>query len=121
MYLLAMIQRWLAFVLQMVIAILAVAVVSFATQTKSNTAFTGASLVTLMNFGDVLTHIVQSYTRLETSIGAIARLRRFSERVTPENLEGENVKPPPQWPLKGEIRIQDVSASYEYGDHTSPC
>ncbi|KAK0618964.1 ATPase-like protein [Immersiella caudata] len=116
MYLLAMIQRWLAFVLQMVIAILAVAVVTFATQTKSNTAFTGASLVTLMNFGDVLTHIVQSYTRLETSIGAISRLRRFSERVLPENLDGEDVKPPSHWPLKGGIRIENVSASYDEKD-----
>ncbi|KAK4445746.1 P-loop containing nucleoside triphosphate hydrolase protein [Podospora aff. communis PSN243] len=119
MYLLAMIQRWLAFVLQMVIAFLALSVVTFATQTKSNTAFTGASLVTLMNFGDVLTHIVQSYTRLETSIGAISRLRRFGERVAPENLPGEDVQPPPQWPLKGRIRVENVSASYDGPDDPS--
>ena len=109
-----MIQRWLGFILQMVVAALAFAVVILATQTSSNTAFTGASLVTLMTFGDELVHIVLSYTLLETSIGAVARLRNFSEKVKPEDLEGEDVKPPRHWPLKGEIRIDSVSASYEY-------
>ncbi|KAK0652546.1 P-loop containing nucleoside triphosphate hydrolase protein [Cercophora newfieldiana] len=116
MYLLAMIQRWLGFVLQMVIAFLALTVVTLATQTKSNTAFTGVSLVTLMNFGDVLTHIVLSYTQLETSIGAIARLSRFSEKVLPEDLDGEDARPPREWPLRGEIRIENVSASYDEPD-----
>lgn len=46
-YLLAMVQRWLGFALQTVVAILAVSVVSLATQLRSGTALTGASLVTL--------------------------------------------------------------------------
>lgn len=111
-YLLAMIQRWLAFTLQIVVGVLAFVVVTLATQLRSNTAFTGASLVTLMNFGDSLSIIVRVYTSLETSIGAISRLKSFSERVRSENLEGEDVVPPPEWPLKGEIRINGVSASY---------
>lgn len=112
MYLLAMIQRWLAFVLQMVVAILAFTVVVLATQTRSNTAFTGASLVTLMTFGENLVYLVMFYTFLETSIGAVSRLKKFSETVKPEELEGEDVIPPREWPLKGGIRIDNVSASY---------
>jgi len=112
MYLLAMIQRWLGFALQMVVAFLAFAVVILATQTKSNAALTGASLITLMNFGDNLTYLVMTYTLLETSIGAIARLRNFSAKVLPENLDGEDVRPPREWPLQGGIRIDNVSASY---------
>ena len=112
MYLLSMIQRWLGFALQMVIAVLAVAVVTLATQTRTNTAFTGASLVTLMTFGEQLVYIIIIYTMFETSIGAVSRLKTFSEKVKPEDLEGEDLLPPLEWPLKGGIRIDNVSASY---------
>lgn len=111
-YLLAMIQRWLGFTLQLVVAGLAVVFVTLATQLRSNSAFTGASLVTLMSFGDQLTLLVQQYTLLETSIGAVSRLKTFSEKVDSENLAEENVVPPREWPLKGGIEIHGVSASY---------
>ncbi len=113
-YLLAMIQRWLGFALQLVVAILAIAVVTLSTQTRSNTAFTGASLVTLMTFGDNLSYIIIFYTMLETSIGAIARLKTFSEKVKPEDLEGEDIVPPKEWPMDGAIKMTNVSASYGY-------
>ncbi|KAI1408189.1 P-loop containing nucleoside triphosphate hydrolase protein [Hypoxylon sp. FL1857] len=111
-YLLAMIQRWLGFTLSMVVAVLAIVVVTLATQLHSNRAFTGASLVTLMNFGSNLSFIVRTYTGLETSIGAISRLKSFSERVRSESLEGEDVVPPPEWPMRGSIHVNHVSASY---------
>jgi ATP-binding cassette, subfamily C (CFTR/MRP), member 1 len=109
-----MIQRWLGFMLQLVVAFLAVAVVTLSTQTRSNTAFTGASLVSLMAFGDTLTYIVKMYTTLETSIGAISRLKSFSEKVKSESLEGETLIPPHTWPLKGSIDINEVSVTYRY-------
>lgn len=111
-YLLAMIQRWLGFVLRVVVAVLAVAIVALSTQTRSNSAFTGASLITLMSFGDSLSYLIIFYTLLETSIGAVSRLKTFSEKVLPEALEGEDVIPLPEWPLMGRIQIKDVSASY---------
>lgn len=107
-----MIQRWLGFTLQLVVAGLAVVFVTLATQLRSNSAFTGASLTTLMSFGDQLTLLVQQYTLLETSIGAVSRLKSFSEKVESENLAEEDVVPPPEWPLKGGIEIHGVSASY---------
>lgn len=111
-YLLAMIQRWLGFTLQLVVAALAFVVVTMATQLRSSTAFTGASLVTLMVFGDSLSTLVNMYTLLETSIGAVSRLKSFSEKVAPEALEGEDVVPPQEWPTRGAIQINGVSASY---------
>lgn len=112
-YLLAMVQRWLGFNLQMVVATLAVTVVTLATQVRSNTAMTGASLVSLMTFGDVLKYIIRWWTQLETSIGAVSRLKSFGEKVESESLDGEDVKPPREWPLGGAIEISGVSASYE--------
>ena len=113
-YLLAMIQRWLGFVLRVVVAVLAVAVVALSTQMRSNSAFTGASLITLMSFGDSLSYLIIFYTLLETSIGAVSRLKAFGEKVQPETQKGEDVIPPREWPLMGRIQIRDVSASYGY-------
>lgn len=111
-YLLAMVQRWLGFTLQMLVALLAVVVVTLATQVRSSTALTGASLITLMTFGDVLKYIIRWWTQLETSIGAISRLKSFGENVKSESLDGEDIKPPREWPLRGAIEISGVSASY---------
>lgn len=112
-YLLAMVQRWLLFMLQLIVALLAVAVVTLATQLRAGSGFTGASLVTLMTFGDVLNYIIRWYTQIETSIGAVTRLKNFSQNVKPESKEGEDIVPPGEWPPRGEIRISGVSASYE--------
>ncbi|KAH9885545.1 P-loop containing nucleoside triphosphate hydrolase protein [Xylariomycetidae sp. FL2044] len=111
-YLLAMIQRWLGLTLQLVVAALAFVVVTLATQVGSSVGVTGASLVTLMSFGEALSIIVTMYTLLETSIGAVSRLKSFGDNVKSESLEGETVKPPPEWPTRGHIAINGVSASY---------
>jgi len=115
-YLLYIVQRWLGFVLQLVVAVLAVAVVSLATQLRSSTGLTGASLVTLMTFGDILNYIIRWYTQIETSIGAVSRLKNFSEKIAPESLDGEDVIPPREWPAQGHIEIFGVSASYSEAD-----
>ncbi|KAK1675658.1 P-loop containing nucleoside triphosphate hydrolase protein [Colletotrichum godetiae] len=111
-YQLAIIQRWLQLALQLLVAGLATIVVTLATQLRASSGFTGASLVTLMSFGDTLTTIVQSYTMLETSIGAVARLKTFSDTVTPETGPDEDMIPKESWPEKGAIEIKAVSASY---------
>ncbi|PVH82350.1 ATPase-like protein [Cadophora sp. DSE1049] len=111
-YLLAMVQRWLLFTLQILVMLLAVGVVTLATQLRASSGFTGASLVTLMTFGDVLNYIIRWFTQLETSIGAVTRLKNFSQNITPESLEDENVVPPREWPMRGAIQISGVSASY---------
>ncbi|KAI1639441.1 P-loop containing nucleoside triphosphate hydrolase protein [Biscogniauxia mediterranea] len=112
-YLLTMIQQWLTLVLNFVVALIALVLTSLATQLRSNSGFTGASLVTLMGFGDALASIVVFYTLLETSIGAIGRLRSFDETVKTEDRDEENIIPPPEWPQRGEIVPKGASASYD--------
>ncbi|KAK2601395.1 hypothetical protein N8I77_010849 [Diaporthe amygdali] len=111
-YLLAIIQRWLGFVLRLIVALLAIAIVTLATQLGSNTAFTGASLVTLMSFAEGLMYVITMYTLLETSIGAVSRLKNFSEKIKPEGSEDETLIPAPLWP-QGTIKLDGVSATYE--------
>ncbi|KAG9253072.1 ABC transporter [Emericellopsis atlantica] len=112
-YLLYMIQRWLQIVLRFLVAGLATVVVALATQTRANSGLAGATLITLMNFGDMLASMVIAYTQLETSIGAVARLRSFASS-TPVLSEPENQYPPEaNWPQYGNIKIENVSASYK--------
>jgi ATP-binding cassette, subfamily C (CFTR/MRP), member 1 len=109
-----MVQRWLGFILQIVVAIIAVAVVTLVTQLRSSRGFAGASLITLMTFGDILNFIIRWFTQLDTSIGGVGRLKNFSETVGLESQEGEDVTPPVEWPVRGGIQIAGVSASYGY-------
>ncbi len=107
-------QQWLNFVLDVVVMILAVMLTTLAVELRSNSAFTGASLVTLMTFGETLSGIVIFYTRLETSLGAISRLKAFNETVDSEDKADESIVPPKQWPQHGVVEIDGISASYRY-------
>jgi hypothetical protein len=51
---------------------------------------------------------------LETSLGAISRLKTFQTDVKPEDQDEEDVFPQRNWPSGGSIALRDVSASYEY-------
>jgi ATP-binding cassette, subfamily C (CFTR/MRP), member 1 len=111
-YLLKLIQHWLGFTLRMLVAFICVILVALATQLKTMAGFTGASFVTLMSFGESVTYLIYFYTLLETSIGALARLRTFQDTVKPEDQPGEDLVPPETWPQHGRIEIKGVSASY---------
>ncbi|KAK4463066.1 P-loop containing nucleoside triphosphate hydrolase protein [Cladorrhinum samala] len=111
-YLLVMIQQWLTLVLDLVVMAIAALLTTLAVRLHSNSGFTGASLVTLMGFGENISAIVIFYTRLETSIGAIARLKTFNETVKPEDKDDEDIIPPEEWPQSGVIELKGVSASY---------
>lgn len=113
-YLLAMIQRWLAFTLDIIVMILAIIVVVLSTQLRSSTGLglTGASLVTLMTFGSSLTNLIRCYTLLETSLGAISRLKTFSTKAGREDQAGEDMVLDEDWPQRGSIEIKNVSATY---------
>ncbi|KAM0351957.1 hypothetical protein ACHAPU_002473 [Fusarium lateritium] len=117
-YLLAMIQEWLSCSLHLLVTGTAVILVSLATQLRTNAGLTGASLISLLTFSETLSFLIQSYTSLETSLGAVSRLRSFSETVETENMPGEDVKPPETWPQNGSIQISKVSASYDYDANT---
>lgn len=111
-YLLGIIQRWLTFILSMLIGALAFLVVTLSTQLHSDSGFTGASLVSIISSGGFLGSLIQHYTLMETSLGAVNRLKTFSEKTAVEDLPNEDVRLSPSWPEKGRIEIENVSASY---------
>ncbi|OBS23407.1 hypothetical protein FPOA_03955 [Fusarium poae] len=112
-YLLAMIQQWLASSLHLLVTGIAVILIALATQLRTNAGLTGASLISLLTFSEFMSDVIRSYTSLETSLGAVSRLRSFSETVATENMPGEDLEPPETWPQNGHVKIDKVSASYD--------
>lgn len=106
-----MIQRWLAFVLSIIVAAIALLVVALATQLRPSTGFTSASMVLILSFGKTLGSLVQMYL-LETSIGTVSRLKSFSDNTSSEDLPGEDFHPPSAWPDGGRVEVSGISASY---------
>lgn len=113
-YLLLMIQEWLNVVLNFVVMLMAVGLTAFAVRFHSNSALAGAALYSLLSFGENLAGIVLFWTKLETSLGAIARLKTFNETVKPEDRDGEDADVPEQWPHRGVVELSGVSAQYGY-------
>jgi ATP-binding cassette subfamily C (CFTR/MRP) protein 1 len=65
-----------------------------------------------MTFNQALAEIIKEWTLLETSLGAIARLKSFSAHTASENLASEIEQAPDNWPSRGAIEFTNVSASY---------
>ncbi|KAF5228301.1 hypothetical protein FAUST_11176 [Fusarium austroamericanum] len=83
-YLLYTVQRWLSLVLDLMVACLATLLIVVAVQTRSGTSGSdmGVALVNLTSFNQYLTMLIRCWASMETSLGAIARIKDFS-RDTP--------------------------------------
>jgi ATP-binding cassette, subfamily C (CFTR/MRP), member 1 len=113
-YMLYCIQRWLSLVLDLMVAILAVIVVALAVSLRSTSsgAAIGIALNNILGFNQSLRVLVDSWTQLETALGAIARLKNFEATVVSENKPWECQEPLKNWPDRGSIQFRDVTASY---------
>ncbi|THW05104.1 P-loop containing nucleoside triphosphate hydrolase protein [Aureobasidium pullulans] len=110
-YLLGSVQNWLALVLNLVVAGLATAVVSIAFNLKDlDAGYLGLALTGIMDIGFHFEILIQSWTSLETSLGAVARMNHFVNEL-PQEAEGQ-IAPSTSWPERGEINIQNLTASY---------
>ncbi|BAE60793.1 unnamed protein product [Aspergillus oryzae RIB40] len=72
----------------------------------------GAGLLMMTMLGQNLSGIILSWTSIEPSLSAIARLKHFVED-TPRELRHRNVINPGVWPAQGAIEFRDVSVSHD--------
>lgn len=118
-YLLASVQNWLSLVLNLVVAGLATTVVSIALNLDGlNTGYFGLALTGIMDIGFYFEVLVTSWTSLETSLGAIARMNVFVDSL-PEHTEGQNI-PSPSWPENGQLTTSNMTASYSKDSSAPP-
>jgi ATP-binding cassette subfamily C (CFTR/MRP) protein 1 len=113
-YLLFCLQRWLVLVLDLIVAAISIAVVALAVQIpgQSSGAAIGIALNNVLGFSQALRTLVEAWTQVETSLGAIARVKNFEETTPTEDKPEESEIPPSSWPESGKIEFRDVTASY---------
>ncbi|KAJ5715595.1 ABC transporter integral membrane type 1 [Penicillium malachiteum] len=114
-YLLFAIQRWLEMVIALCVAGFAVVLIGIAVATrgKLSAGFIGVALVNIVTLTENLQGLIMQWTTLETSIGAVSRVRHFQRTIETEHTEWERMSPAPEWPEQGAIIFNDVVASYK--------
>ncbi|KAF6819357.1 ABC multidrug transporter [Colletotrichum sojae] len=117
-YLLACLQRWLTFSVDMTITIMALILIVLVTTLREQIgpAFIGIALNNVLSFSATIKAVITSWVTLEVSLGAVARVRNFAANVKPEGYsDAPLAEPDGEWPTKGAIEFNDVTASYPSG------
>ncbi|CAG8000629.1 unnamed protein product [Penicillium salamii] len=114
-YMLYCIQRWITLVLDLLVAAIAVIVISVALSLRGTASMNllGIALFNIVNFSWTLQSLVKNWIELETSIGAVSRIRSYEQQTATEDLASETHVVAESWPQKGCVEIYNLSASYE--------
>lgn len=114
-FLLFSLQRWLNIVLDILSATIATSVIAIAVAFRGQISGgqVGVALNVMIVANTTLLKLVENWTTLEISLGAVARLKTLENMTPSEGKKGENIDPPQNWPSKGRIEFQDVTASYQ--------
>ncbi|PWI71738.1 Na/K ATPase alpha 1 subunit [Purpureocillium lilacinum] len=116
-YIQSCIQNLLGFVLDCTVAAVAAGLVATVVvwRDKFSTGRVGVSLVTVVGFSETLARLVHSWTGLESSIGAVSRVKRFVDEVPLEDT-GSKQPLPRGWPETGSIEISELVSAYSPDD-----
>lgn len=114
-YMLTCIQCWLDLVLDLIVPGLAICIISLAIALKGTTTGgqIGLALNVVLKANRYILRLVGAWTRLETSLGAISRVRAFEKDVLPEEQPEYGQQPPKDWPAHGAVEFSNLSASYK--------
>lgn len=95
------------------IALIAISLIAVSILYRDTT--TGADIGLALNLiivaNGTLLKLVQSWASLETSLGAVSRLKSVQDSVSVED-EVNVLDPGPRWPLSGETMVDNISVSY---------
>lgn len=120
-YLLYSIQRWLTLTLDMVVAGIAVLLITLVVVLHGSISigYVGVALLNVIQFSQSIKLLITFWTNLETHIGSIQRVRWFTRNIPSENQPSERDEIPPDWPSLGRIEFNGVFAEYRYVAVTS--
>ncbi|KAI5920739.1 putative ABC transporter [Camillea tinctor] len=111
-------QRWLNIVIDLLAAAIATLVTVIAVSLRGQTTGgqVGVALNIVLVANTTLLRLVESWTSLEISLGAISRQKMLETTIPSENVDGETLEPPSQWPYEGRIEFKNVTAAYQAND-----
>ena len=113
-YLMFCIQRWLSIVLDLMVTamITLLLVVVVVNRASISPGLVGLGLLSTVNLSWSLGNMIRMWTQLETSIGAISRLKEFTTTTQSEHMSWEVEEVRKAWPENGEVSFADFAASY---------
>ena len=89
-------------------------VISLAVLLKDSTTGSeiGMALNVVLVANTTLLRLVESWTNLEISLGAIARLKSLESQTPNEDASDQTEAPDGNWPSHGAVEMNDVSVAY---------
>lgn len=112
LYLLLCLRRWLGAVLDLLVAAVAVGTIALACRGGTTGGQVGVALNVILVANTTLLRLVQSWTGLEISLGAVARLREVEEDTPREECGSSCEAPPGDWPSSGVVQLSRLTAAY---------
>lgn len=105
----------------MVVAVMAIILITLTTTLRQQLSpgLIGIALVNVINFGEAMKALIQTWVGLEISIGAVARVKNFAmetklepptKSTSQEQQSGGNDLT--DWPSKGSVVFNNITASY---------
>ncbi|KAF5549201.1 multidrug resistance-associated [Fusarium mexicanum] len=122
-YLLFCVQRWLILVLALIATGMEIVVigVAIALRNQVSAGLVGLAVVHVTTLGKSLSDLVMQWTEMETSLGAVCRIYRFTRETPREEQPSEGLLTLPEgWPLSGSVTFESVSATYDTQTHDTP-
>ncbi|WKT45217.1 AAA ATPase domain [Fusarium oxysporum f. sp. vasinfectum] len=114
-YILLCLQLWLNIVLDLVIAAMAVILITLAVFLEGSTTAgqIGMSLNIVLVANSTLLALVTSWTNLEISLGAISRLKTLEADVEGEEQPTLGTIIPDTWPSHGAVEVRELTVFYD--------
>ncbi|SCO78296.1 related to multidrug resistance protein [Fusarium oxysporum] len=114
-YILLCLQLWLNIVLDLVIAAMAVILITLAVFLEGRTTAgqIGMSLNIVLVANSTLLALVTSWTNLEISLGAISRLKTLEADVEGEEQPSLGTIVPDTWPSRGAVEVRELTVFYD--------
>jgi ATP-binding cassette subfamily C (CFTR/MRP) protein 1 len=113
-YLFLCLQRWLNVTLDLAVAFVAIVVISLAVfySIEDASADVGIALNMVLVTNTTLLRLIESWTTLEVSVGAAARLKELEDCVPNEEAYAVETVIPRDWPLAGSLILKGVRVCY---------
>ncbi|KAI0015929.1 P-loop containing nucleoside triphosphate hydrolase protein [Xylariomycetidae sp. FL0641] len=70
------------------------------------------SLVMVMSFSSVLARLIKTWTTMESSIGAVARVKQFASDTESEEKTGWTTEVSQDWPMQGSVEFRGLVAAH---------